>query len=83
VLIAFVMLTTALPVTVTMSVLNAVCASSNALVAVMRMRAISVASCVPGTLPTTTKRNCAPAIIGPVVLIDVKLSGTPLPSASA
>ena len=42
-LIDFVMLTTALPVTVTISVLNAVCAPSKALVAVMRICATSVA----------------------------------------
>src|SRR6185369_16713312 len=37
---------------------------------------------VPGTVPATTKRKTPPIARGPVVVIGVKLSGTPLLSAS-
>jgi hypothetical protein len=72
-----------LPDTLTWSVLNAVWVLSNVEVAVTRARAMSPPVCVPGTAATSTKRNVAPAASGPVVVSGVKLSGTPLPSASA
>src|SRR4051812_12227164 len=46
------------------------------------MVAVSPFAAAAGTVPATTKRKMPPAVIGPVVLIGVALSGIPSPFAS-
>src|SRR5262245_12915284 len=66
----------------TRSLLDAVWPGSNVLAPSMRTLAASPESWVPGTEPTATNRNDAPAASAPVEVTGAKLSGTPFPSAS-
>ena len=65
-LMAFVRVTTALVVTVVVSVLKVVTADDNTLVPVTTMALVFVAAAVTGKVPTAMNLNAAPAATGPV-----------------
>ena len=79
-------LITALPVTVTRSVLTtagAVPPAGVTSVAVIVMLSVAPLVAPPGTVPATTNWNTPLAASAPVLVIAVALSGTPSPLASA